>query len=81
MTETTEINWGITTPEQLLGNLRVAETGGDITECADALEWMLRSGRLLDRETMTPIMPIVMDNREPNPKPVGYFIDAAEVDV
>ena len=45
-------NWGITTPEQLLGNLRVAENGGDITECADALEWMLRSGRLVDREVI-----------------------------
>ncbi len=45
-------NWGITIPEQLLGNLRVAETGGDIAECADALEWMLRSGRLVDREAI-----------------------------
>ena len=32
---------------------------------------------LVDREAMTPVMPIVTDNREPNPKPVGYFIDAA----
>ena len=43
-------NWGITTPEQLLSNLRVAENGGDIAECADALEWMLGSRRLVDRE-------------------------------
>ncbi len=45
-------NWGITTPDQLLSNLRVAETGGDIAECADALEWMLGSRRLVDRETI-----------------------------
>ncbi len=45
-------NWGITTPDQLLRNLRVAETGGDVAECADALEWMLRSGRLVDREAI-----------------------------
>ncbi len=45
-------NWGITTPDRLLSNLRVAETGGDVAECADALEWMLRSGRLVDRETI-----------------------------
>ena len=45
-------NWGITTPDRLLSNLRVAETGGDIVECADALEWMLRSGRLVDREAI-----------------------------
>ena len=45
-------NWGITTPDRLLSNLRVAETGGDIAECADALEWMLRSGRLVDREAI-----------------------------
>ena len=45
-------NWGITTPDRLLSSLRVAETGGDIAECADALEWMLRSGRLVDREAI-----------------------------
>ena len=45
-------NWGITTPEQLLSNLRVAENGGDMAECADAFEWMLRSGRLVDREAI-----------------------------
>ncbi len=45
-------NWGITTPDRLLSNLRVAETGGDMAECADALEWMLRSGRLVDREAI-----------------------------
>ncbi len=45
-------NWGITTPDRLLSNLRVAETGGDVAECADALEWMLRSGRLVDREAI-----------------------------
>lgn len=45
-------NWGMRTPETLLSNLRVAETGGDIAECADALEWMLRSGRLVDREAI-----------------------------
>ena len=45
-------NWGIKSPDQLLGSLRVAENGGDVTECADALEWMLRSGRLVDREAI-----------------------------
>ena len=45
-------NWGITTPDRLLSNLRVAATGGDVAECADALEWMLRSGRLVDREAI-----------------------------
>ncbi len=48
-------NWGITTPEQLLSNLRVAENGGDMAECADAFEWMLRSGRLVDRKAMQTI--------------------------
>ncbi len=45
-------NWGITTPDRLLGSLRVAENGGDVTECADALEWMLRTGRLVDRKAI-----------------------------
>ena len=45
-------NWGITTPDRLLSSLRVAETGGDVVECADALEWMLRSGQLVDREAI-----------------------------
>ena len=45
-------NWGIKSPDQLLGSLRVAENGGDVTECADALEWMLRSGRLVDRKAI-----------------------------
>ena len=49
-------NWGITTPDRLLSNLRVAETGGDMAECADALEWMLRSGRLLHREAIHPLL-------------------------
>lgn len=45
-------NWGITAPDQLLRSLRVAETGGDIAECADAFEWMLRSDLLVDRDTI-----------------------------
>ena len=45
-------NWGITTPDRLLGNMRVAENGGDWAECADAYEWMLRTGCLVDREAI-----------------------------
>ncbi len=35
--EITPDAWGITTWVQLLGSMRVAETGGDFAECADAL--------------------------------------------
>ncbi len=74
-------NWGITTPEQLLGNLRVAETGGDIAECADALEWMLRSGRLVDREAIDYEVAIKLArtfrNLEWNHRAVRVVIDAA----